>query len=263
MKVDSHVHVWDPAVPPHADHPLPPIEGTPEDLISNMTSAGVEKSVIVQPINYKFDHSFVTTAILKYPKRLFGVALADTTLPPEDACSTLEKLVSEHNFRGIRINPNFTSGFRHATVEALMQKAGQINVPVALFAQPQHLADVDALLSLYPSTTVLLDHFGFASTDQDKEKVAQMGSRHSQLFVKTSAWFRLSQEAWPHRDLSPYIHTLLHTFGPERMVFGSDYPFVKDQYNYHRAWKVLDEIEISDEHKSWVQGGTATRLYNL
>jgi len=109
MKVDAHVHIWDPVFPTHKDHPLPSsLVGSVTDLISRMDIAGIDKTLVVQPINYKFDHTCIKDAIAKHPTRLFGVALADTALHPVEACAELEDRVVNDDFKGIRINPTFT-----------------------------------------------------------------------------------------------------------------------------------------------------------
>lgn len=267
MKVDAHVHVWDPAFPTHPDHPLPPsLPGTATDLLAHMDRAGIDKAVIVQPINYKFDHTCVSDAISRYPSRFVGVALADSSLRPDAACEVLEKLVKE-GFRGVRLNPTFTAtGFADETVAALVKRAGELDVPVALFARPQHLDDVAQLLQKFPQTKILLDHFAFcAPSEQDNasEKVLAMGRQWKQLYVKTSAWFRLSKESWPHSDLHCFLTELVDNFGAKRLLIGSDYPFVKEQYDYSQALSLLEKTTISADDRDWILGNTAAELYKL
>lgn len=268
MKVDAHVHVWDPAVPPHPDHPLPPnLPGTADDLLQRMDAAGIDKTVIVQPINYRFDHSCVADAVKRHSTRFAAVALANTSLSPAEACAQLENLVLERGFRGVRLNPTFTkSGFADETVAALVQKAGELDVPVALFARPQQLDDVAALLQRFLGTKMLLDHFAFCTPGKEeaaREQVLAMGRRFEQLYVKTSASFRVSSEPWPHRDLYSSLKDLLSAFGPNRLLIGSDYPYVKEQYDYSKAFSLLEEAAISSEDQEWILGKTAAELYKL
>lgn len=268
MKVDAHVHVWDQNYPPHPDHPLPDnLLGTAADLVQKMDLAGINKTVIVQPINYKFNHSCVADAVTHHPNRFAAVALANTSLSPAKACQELEHLVAELGFRGVRLNPTFTdTGFADETVKAVVRKAGELDVPVTLFARQHHLDDVATLLQGYPDTKILLDHFAFCKPGKDEaamNKVLAMGRRFDQLYVKTSAWFRVSGQPWPHRDLHAPLTDLLSAFGANRLLIGSDYPFVKEQYDYSQAFKILDEAPISPDDKEWVSGKTAAALYKL
>lgn len=267
IKVDAHVHVWSPAFPTHPDHPLPAsLSATDTDLLRHMDNAGIDKTVIVQPINYKFNHSCVSDAISRHPSRFTGVALADTTLKPAEACNALDEVV-QRGFRGVRINPTFTeSGFADESVRALVEKAGELGVPVALFARPEHLDDVAKLLSENQETKLVLDHFAFC-TPRDhydsQRKVLELGARSQNLYVKTSAWFRASNESWPHRDLHTFMSELISTFGANRLLVGSDYPFVKEKYDYSRAFSLFDHIDLNAEDRAWILGKTAAKLYNL
>lgn len=302
MLVDAHVHVWDAKFCAHPDHPLPNIKGTAADLVARMDAAGVHQTLVVQPINYKFDHACVADAMASYPARLHGVALADTTLAPEDAAKFLVQRVTGDGFKGVRINPNLApGGLRTDAVGAVMRTAGELGVPVALFAQPAHLDDVRDLLRRFPQTKTVLDHFAFCSPtehDAGQRKVLDMGAEFSQLYVKTSAWFRVSNEPWPHRDLFPFLLTLAATFGADRMLIGyvvqihcrvdnfssfihdkslnliesnsilasvnsSDYPFVMEQCGYPKAFSALRESPLSDEDQALILGDSAAKLYQL
>ena len=72
MSIDSHLHVWgDGSAPfPYLKDPPPSAlipTGSPDNLVKQMDEAGVEGALIVQPINYLYDHSFVKAAMEKYP----------------------------------------------------------------------------------------------------------------------------------------------------------------------------------------------------
>ena len=45
--------------------------------------------------------------------------------------------------------------------------------------------------------------------------------------VKLSGCVKVSQEPYPHRDLLPYVRALVDAFGPDRCVWGSDWPFLR------------------------------------
>ena len=73
--IDPHVHVWinDPAFPWPAENPNPPAEDhTAEDLLALMDANGVEKTVLVQVIHYRWDNSYVAHVIKQYPDRFMG-----------------------------------------------------------------------------------------------------------------------------------------------------------------------------------------------
>ncbi|MBT5448418.1 MAG: amidohydrolase family protein, partial [Gemmatimonadetes bacterium] len=81
--IDPHVHVWtnDPAFPWPADNANPPAEDrTAEDLLALMDANGVEKTVLVQVIHYRWDNSYIAHVVKKYPDRFMAVG----RINPED-----------------------------------------------------------------------------------------------------------------------------------------------------------------------------------
>jgi predicted TIM-barrel fold metal-dependent hydrolase len=50
------------------------------------------------------------------------------------------------------------------------------------------------------------------------------------VYVKASAWFRVSGSPYPHADAAAAVRKLVDTFGPERVLWGSDFPWVTEQY---------------------------------
>lgn len=232
-----------------------------------MQTASVSHTLLVQPINYQFNHTYLLDSIASYPGHLSAIALADTSLPPTEAASQLEALVTLHKFKGVRINPSFTStGLQSDSVSAVITRAGQLGVPVALFVRPIHIKHLEPLLQNFPGTKLILDHFAFCnpgSEDAAFNTILQLGERYSQLYVKASAWFRVSNEPWPHRDLHARLVDLVSTLGANRVLIGSDYPYVTEQYLYKKAFSLLDHVPLSSDDRAWILGKTAATLYNL
>ena len=74
--IDPHVHVWknDPKFPWAKETINPPKDdATPEMLLDLMNKNGVEKTVLVQVIHYRWDNSFVSHTVRKYPHKFVGV----------------------------------------------------------------------------------------------------------------------------------------------------------------------------------------------
>ena len=110
--IDSHLHVW--ANPSEAkQYPYFPTQEPPPnlatkaatmELLESMTQSNVQGSLIVQPINHKFDHSYVAAAIKAHPDKFKGMMLHDPSLPLNEALGKLEEMKSL-GFVGVRYNP--------------------------------------------------------------------------------------------------------------------------------------------------------------
>ena len=91
--IDPHVHVWkqDPAYPWAKETARPPEkDATPETLIDLMRANGVEKTVVVQYIGYRWDNRYTLDTLKKYPQYFRGVARVNPQSPaaPDD-CAAL------------------------------------------------------------------------------------------------------------------------------------------------------------------------------
>ena len=49
-----------------------------------------------------------------------------------------------------------------------------------------------------------------------------------QVYVKTSAFFRISKKAYPFRDAQQLVRELISAYGAHRLMFGTDWPWVED-----------------------------------
>jgi len=104
--IDPHVHVWknDPRYPWAKETTRPPEkDATPEMLIGLMKANGVEKTVLVHVIYYRWDNSYAADVLKQYPQYFQGVARVN----PEDpaAPDQLSRLVEQQRFRGVRLSP--------------------------------------------------------------------------------------------------------------------------------------------------------------
>lgn len=242
-----------------------------------VTVRTVDGSLIVQPINHKFDHSYVTNALKKYPTRFKGMMLHDPSLPNEEAVSRLEDLALK-GFVGVRFNPYLwpkrdeggwipMSTLGGAGV-AVYQRCAELQMPVGVMCfqgLQLHYDDILSLLELSPKTTLILDHFGFTSFTKEGEaafsQLLQL-AQYPQVVVKVSALFRLNDEPPYNRVRRERFLPLLEAFGPDRLMFGSDFPFVLEQpESYGGTVELVRSWLETDEQVSAVMHGTADRLF--
>jgi predicted TIM-barrel fold metal-dependent hydrolase len=99
-------------------------------------------------------------------------------------------------------------------------------------------------------------------------------AKYPNVAIKFSGAVALSKEPYPHRDLWPHLHQIVEAFGPERLMWGSDYTRLRmapgttergpragwgglysDSVNYLR-----DTDELSSSDKEQIFAGTIRRL---
>ena len=70
---------------------------------------------------------------------------------------------------------------------------------------------------------------------------------------------------WSPSDLKPYVEIVLEAFGPERCMFGSDWPVCELAASYADVHHALTETVgvLSECERDDLFGGTANRFYRL
>ncbi len=103
--VDPHVHVWknDPQYPWPAELTNPPKDDAlPETLLALMQAHGVEKTVIVHVIYYRWDCRYTAASVAARRDRFSGVCRVD----PQSAQAVAELERWTHaGFHGVRLSP--------------------------------------------------------------------------------------------------------------------------------------------------------------
>jgi L-fuconolactonase len=71
--------------------------------------------------------------------------------------------------------------------------------------------------------------------------------------------------AWTVEDLRPYAETVLEAFGPERLIFGSDWPVCTVAASYAQWAGTVRELigSLSEREQEMVLGANAVKTYGL
>mmetsp|Transcript_11327 Transcript_11327/g.16709 ORF Transcript_11327/g.16709 Transcript_11327/m.16709 type:complete len:370 (-) Transcript_11327:34-1143(-) len=256
--IDSHLHVWGNGKEPFAfaagqDPPNSLKEtSSAESLLEQMGAAPfpVSGALIVQPINYKFDHSYVKSCMDKWPQNFKGMCLANPSLSPAEAAENIRNLASQ-GFCAIRFNPYlWPSGEKMSNEvgDAMCKVAEEVDMPIGIMCFKGfelHYDDIKELLRKHPKNKVIIDHFGFfrqgGKDNEDAFSKLLSLSEYPQVYVKTSAFFRVSGQEWPYADLRARVDVLINQFGSDRLMWGSDFPFVSEQCGYGKATTALSQ----------------------
>jgi predicted TIM-barrel fold metal-dependent hydrolase len=268
-RIDAHLHVWanDPTrYPFNPKVTTPALRADAEFLVSCMDAAGVAGALIIQPIVYAFDHRYVSETLRAYPTRFQGMCLMDPQHP--DPPAELARWKSE-GYVAVRVNPNlFPSETRldSRLGQRIFAAAGELKMPVGFLINPDHFDAVDALCEAHPETVAVIDHFGHCRPSAGEEpafgKLIAM-SRHPNLYVKLSEFPRASYEEWPYADLHRWVYQLLDSYGPERLMWATDFPFIVPQCGYERGLTLLTEKipRLDSDTMAWLVGRTAEKVF--
>ena len=91
-------------------------------------------------------------------------------------------------------------------------------------------------------------------------------AKFPQVYCKISGMVTEADwSGWKADDLRPYVEIALDAFGPERCLFGSDWPVCELAGSYEQVHGVARELlaSLSESEQAAVFGGTATKFYRL
>ena len=87
----------------------------------------------------------------------------------------------------------------------------------------------------------------------------------SNVCVKLSGLVTEAGRDWTPQRLEPYVHHLVDTFGPDRVMFGSDWPVVNLDATYEKWWIAAHSMlkHLDKSAHAAVFGGSAARFYGI
>jgi L-fuconolactonase len=273
--IDSHLHVWDLGLSEYAW--LGPQHGPifrtfdPEEAVAELSAAGVDGAVLVQAEDSLRDTEHMLAAGDRFPQ-FVGVVGWVALDDPRAAAEQLDRWQEHPGFSGVRhlVHNESRADFLdlpavRASLADLARRGLAFDVPDAW---PDHLARVQGLARDLPDLTVVVDHLakpprGTAALEQWRRTLEAVAAQPNTV-AKVSG---LYTDAAPHtvEALEEVWDVALTAFGPDRLMWGSDWPVAVLAGGYAEVTAVLRELigRLSEDEQSALLGGTATRVYRL
>ncbi|MFI6401941.1 amidohydrolase family protein [Streptomyces sp. NPDC050548] len=279
MTVDAHHHVWDLSVRDQdwiTGPELQPIrrDFTVSDLEPEARAAGVDRTVLVQTITVAEETPEFLVLADTHDLVAGVVGWTDLTRPDiADELARLRDLPGGHYLKGIRHqvqgepDPNW---LLRPDVRRGLAAVAEAGLVYDLLVLPhQFPASVQAAASL-PQLTFVLDHLGKPPVASGRlepwesalRSLAALPNTHCKLsgLVTEADW-----KTWSTQDLRPYTDVALDAFGPDRLMFGSDWPVCTLAASYGEVAAATVELTdgLSAAERAEIFEGTATRVYGL
>jgi len=269
--IDTHLHFWryDPAefawIP--ADWAAIRADFGPEQLHRLMLEHRIDSCIAVQA-RQSLDETHMLLSLARDYAYVDGVVgwLPLTAASIDD---TLQSLAAHHALVGARHvlqaeppaffeNPALQHGLRSLAQHGLVF---DLLVTQALF--PQTLALVDR----HPQLTFVLDHLGKPTIPRGDLSAWRSGlrelARRPNVTCKISAGVTEIDPRWSPSDLTPLLDEALQTFGPRRLMFGSNWPVCLATGGFERWLDLLQRWSeaLSHTDRSWLFELTARSVY--
>ena len=148
-----------------------------------------------------------------------------------------------------------------------VQLLGDLGLHYELCIRADDMLDAAKLVDLCPGTKFVLDHCGnpdLVKHEKWKKDLAEIAKRKS-IVVKVSGIVASAKAKWTADDLAPVVKHTLDTFGPDRVMFGSDWPVCLKASTIAKWVEALKQIvsERKAEDQRKLFHDNAMKVYRL
>lgn len=283
-RVDGHLHVFRPATvyPRGVDVLAPADRDAPvEDLLEQMATADVDAAVLV-PLDGHDD--YVAQVLAEHPGRFAAIAVAT----PAEMCAggargvvALRSRRERFGFHGLRTQWLGEPGrpVTDSPAMPVLRHLAEEGLVLWSYLTPDQLPLLPEVVRELPGIRVVLNHLGFCPHNMRvddhgrprfadvfppdvADQVLRLGESPG-VHLMVSGQYALSKQDPPYADLFALTRRLAADYGPQRMLWASDYPWIRDVPGYRAVLDVVPAAlpHLDDEGLAWVLGGTARSLF--
>lgn len=267
-KIDCHNHLFDPirfSYHPNAPYAPSGQEVAPlEQFCRVMDAYGVQRALLVGPNSgYHTDNRCLLNALAVGQGRFKGIVVVDR----QTSINELAEL-QKQGVVGVAFN-TVLNGVQSVTdAEAIFGRLAELN----MFAQIQvHDDQLTELLGLINQTSVrlLIDHCGRPNVQAGIKQAgfqALLGLAQSgRVCVKLSGMQKFAPMNHLYEQASAYVSALIAAFGPDACVWGSDWPFIREQsrVDYGPLLKLAEQLMPDPDLRRKIMWETPKHLFGF
>jgi L-fuconolactonase len=273
MKLDAHQHFWT-----YSDktHPWIP-QGTPlqrdwlpADLEPLLQAADVDGCIAVEA-RASLDESRTLLQFAEQAPFIKGVVgWADLMSP--NLSNDLREFGMHPKFCGVRFSPSGDPATALLQPEFVrgIEVLHQYGLTFDLLISPKHLPSAGQLARQVPQVKFVIDHLAGPSIKSGElapwsDLISEVATARN-VFCKLSGMVTLAEHReWKQEQFQPYVDVALEAFGPDRLMYGSDWPVCLLAADYQKTHDVLANCLASQtaEVQSKIFGLNAARFYDI
>lgn len=275
--IDTHHHVWWHARRPHqwpaAAGDMLHRDFTTDELAAEMRQAGVDGTILMQSLNdYEETQEFLDiAAATPWIRGVVGWVPLDSPAETEAALDILRargRLVGIRHLMRVGAAPGFLT--QPSVLQSLMLLARAELVFETVPVNAEQFEQAFAVAARFPSMPYVINHLGRPPVpEQGWEPWASLIKRAAALpnmAIKLSAGIALIQDwRWSTEEIRPYVEHVIESFGPGRVMAGSNWPVALIAGSYQEIWRGIAELvsRYSEAERRGMLGENAERIYAL
>jgi L-fuconolactonase len=245
-----------------------------EALVFQMDANGVDQAVLVQHRG-QFDNEYIFECTRRFPGRFAPLVLVD--VEREDAPEELERLARQ-GACGVRLRPYAPAS--GAGDIAVWEKASELRLPVSCGGKKEDFLGgwFRKVLERFSDLPIILEHLASHNHPDGEPEPFECRRRvfglakYPNLYIKFHGLGEFCERNMPVTEPNPFegrensiLELAYGAFGPERMMWGSDYPPVSGREGYGNALRLpMEQLESKGERALELMfGGVAQKLFKL
>jgi len=278
LKIDAHHHFWD-LTRPEFDYNWLSTPGNeaicksylPSTLAGHIEAVGVDKTVLVQT-QHTLQENDWALELASQTDYIAGV-VGWVDLTAADVEDQLLRYRDQNKFVGIRHITQDEPDDNFIVRDDVLQGLSILEkhtIPFDLLFYVKHLHHAQQLGKQFPELPMVIDHLAKPEIKHQRfdnwEANIKSAAKFPNIMCKLSGMVTEADwDNWNPADLKPYIEITLEAFGPERCMFGSDWPVCELAGGYQDVHNALGETigSLSETELENIFGETANRFYRL
>jgi predicted TIM-barrel fold metal-dependent hydrolase len=267
--VDTHAHIYPPAfpLPQGPGHkPEPDERKTREDYLAILGSHGMTHGVLVQPSGYQTDNSAILDAMAWAEGAIKGIAMVPYAISDGELADLGARGIIGDRFNLVDLDRN---ELRAPAAQRMLERLREIGWFAEIHVFARDLPDLAPILERHAGRLIFC-HMGRPDVergidDPGFQRFLEFG-RSGNAIAKLTGAIRISREkTFPFKDVDPFVEATLEAYTLERVIWGSDWPFVilKGAITYDQVVEWFERVVPSQTDRAKILWDTPARLFGF
>jgi predicted TIM-barrel fold metal-dependent hydrolase len=261
--IDCHTHVYPDKIAAAASAAIGEFYGLPmtydgsvaelrKNCKENNISACLICSVATSPAQVNSVNRFISETAKTSGGLFFALGTLHPDMTREEIIAELDKF-PEYELKGVKLHPDFQK-FEADTANAIYDEVQNRKLKLLIHAGDERYSfsepfRIEKIAKQFPLTDIIAAHFGGWSVWERFEDSVEKLAEYKNVYIDTSSSLY---------ELAPdKAEKIIHTFGAERVLFGTDYPMWETGLELERFFA----LDLTRHEQSLILAGNAERLF--
>ncbi len=268
--IDAHQHFWTVGAPWHCwpGPELPSLyqDFLPPDIAPLLDAEEVIGTVLVQSQPSSADTDWMLDIASVQPRILGVVGWIDLVDP--DAPARIAALARRAKLKGLRpmLQDLPADWVEQPAAAPALTAIAEHGLVLDALIRPAHLRSIEAIARRYPALSIVVDHIAKPDIAGDVRQpwASDLSCLAAlpQVSCKLSGLVTEAATCCDARDLQFYVETAVSLFGPDRLLWGSDWPVVLLRTSY-ADWLDTARTLLPPQDRHAILYENAIRIYGL